>query len=136
MEKKLEMLRKKFLAGWATTAVPNTKNSWIENKIPDVTGLVKKIDYDAKISEIEKKYFSTDDYNSFTSGILDAKIKQKELVIKSDTSNLVNNTNLNTKLTTLATKAELKAEQDKVVKLQTHDLSFLFGKNFFGNDGF
>ena len=89
-----------------------------------------------KYQKSRKKYFSTDDYNSFTSGILDAKIKQKELVIKSDTSNLVNNANLNTKLTTLATKAELKAEQDKVVKLQTHDLSFLFGKNFFGNDGF
>ena len=29
----------------------------------------------------------------------------------------------------LATKTELKLEQDKIVKL--HDLSFLFGKNLF-----
>ena len=28
---------------------------------------------------------------------------------------------------TLATKAELKAEQDKIVKLETHDLSYFLG---------
>ena len=32
-------------------------------------------------------------------------------------------------------KAELIAEQDKIVKLRTHDLSFL-GKSFLGDDGF
>ena len=31
----------------------------------------------------------------------------------------------------LATKTELKLERDKTVKLQFHDLSFLFGKNLF-----
>ena len=31
---------------------------------------------------------------------------------------------------TLATKVELKAEQDKIVKLETHDLSYLLGKIF------
>ena len=38
----------------------------------------------------------------------------------------------------LATKAELKAEQDKIVKLETHDLSYFLGKIFlfFGYDGF
>ena len=36
---------------------------------------------------------------------------------------------------TLATKVELKAEQDEIVKLETHDLSYLLGKNFFGDDG-
>ena len=36
---------------------------------------------------------------------------------------------------TLATKAELKAEQDKIVKLKTHDLSYILGKNFLGDDG-
>ena len=38
---------------------------------------------------------------------LDAKMKQKQMVDKSDISDLVNNTDLNTKLSTLATKAEL-----------------------------
>ena len=31
---------------------------------------------------------------------------------------------------TLATKAELKTEQDKIVKLQTHDLSLFQSKLF------
>ena len=33
------------------------------------------------------------------------------------------------------TKAELKTEQDKIVKLQTYDLSFFIGQSYFFNDG-
>ena len=33
-----------------------------------------------------------------------------------------------------ATKAELKAEQDKIEKLLMHDLSYFLGKNFLGGD--
>ena len=66
---------------------------------------------DAKISKFEGKYFTSSDYNKFASDILDAKIKQKELANNSDISNLVKNSDL------LATKAELKAKQDKIVKL-------------------
>ena len=80
------------------------KNVWLN-------GLVKKTDYDARISKFEGKYFTSSDYNKFASDILDAKIKQKELANKSDISNLVKNSDL------LATKAELKAKQDKIVKL-------------------
>ena len=48
----------------------------IENKIPDVSNLVKKkTDYDAKILDTESKYFTTADYNKFTSQTLDANIK-------------------------------------------------------------
>ena len=50
----------------------------VENKIPNVCDLVKKADYDAKISEMENKYFTTYDYNKFTNNILfDTKITQK-----------------------------------------------------------
>ena len=49
------------------------------NKIPDVC---KKTDYGAKISDTEGKYFTTSNYNKFTSNILDAKIKEKGLVGK------------------------------------------------------
>ena len=38
------------------TAILNTKIGEIENKIPDITDLVKKTDYDAKISKAEGKY--------------------------------------------------------------------------------
>ena len=55
------------------------------------------------------------DYNKFTSETLDAKIKK--VVGEFDISGLVNNTDLNTTLSTLTTKAELKAEQDQIVKL-------------------
>ena len=46
-------------------------------KIPDVTGVVKKTEYNTKISHIEKKYFITSDYNKLTKEILDAKIKKR-----------------------------------------------------------
>ena len=38
-----------------------------ENKIPKFSYLVKKAYYDAKTSEIKIKYFTTSDYNNFTS---------------------------------------------------------------------
>ena len=52
------------------------------------------------------------------------------MVDKSDISNLVNNSDLNTKLATSATKAELEGEQDTIVKLQTHNLSDVLRKIF------
>ena len=88
------------------------------------TNLVKKTNYGTKISGIEGKHFSTSDYNKFTGDILDAKIKQKELVNKSDISNLTKHFDFNTKLATLATTAELKIKQDKIVILKTFDLSW------------
>ena len=48
------------VSGLLTTTVLNTKIIEVENKIHDVTGLVKKkTDYDAKISDIEGKYLTT-----------------------------------------------------------------------------
>ena len=60
---------------------------------------------------------TTADYNKFTSDALDVKIKQKELVSNYDISNLLKNSNLDQKIEMLATKAELKAVQNKIVKL-------------------
>ena len=62
--------------------------------------------------------------------MIEAQIKQKELVNKSNISHL-----LNTKLAK-ATKVELKAEQDKLVKLQTFDLSYFLGIILFGDHSF
>ena len=39
------------------------------------------------------------------------------------------------KIKTLATKAELKAEQDKIATLQMHDLSYFIGNNL-GRGGY
>ena len=60
------------------------------------------------------KYFTTSDYNKLASNTLCAKITQK---------NLVNEYELNAKIKSLSTKAELKAEQYKIIELQTYDLS-------------
>ena len=72
------------------------------------------------------------------SDILDAKITRKELLNKSDISNLIKNSDLNTKLKTLTAKADLKAEQDEIKELQVFDSSYFHGKTFFffGDDGF
>ena len=50
------------------------------------------------INNIEGKYFDTADYNKFTSDILDAKIKQKELVNKSDIADFVKKKDFDRKL--------------------------------------
>ena len=43
-------------------------------------------------------------------------MQEKELVTKSDISGFIDNPDLDKKIGTLATKAELKAEQDKILK--------------------
>ena len=94
---------KKKIPSITNLATATTALTTVENKIPNVLvkkadGLVKKADYDAKISEMENKYFTTPDYNKFTSNTLDAKITQKKLVNEYD---------LNKKTKTLATKEDL-----------------------------
>ena len=66
------------------------------------------------------------DYNSITS---------KSLVDKSAISEFINNSDLDRKLATLATKAELKDEQDKIIKFQAFDSSYFRGKSHFEEDG-
>ena len=69
-----------------TTNVLNTKT---ENKIPDFSGLVKMADYIAKISDIDKKYFTTSDYNKFTSKVVDEKVRQANLATNIDFSTVL-----------------------------------------------
>ena len=83
--------------------------------------LVKKTDYDAKISDIESEYISTADYNKFTKRTVANSIKSKNLFDKSAISGFINNTDLDKNVATLARKSELKAEQDKIIKLQAFD---------------
>ena len=45
------------------------------------SNLVNKTDYGAKISETEGEYFTASHYNKFTSDVLEAKIKQIDLLI-------------------------------------------------------
>ena len=61
-------------------------------------------------------------------------MKEKGLVDKSDISGFIDSSGLDKKLATLATKADLKAEQDKIVKLQVFDSSYFRGKKYFEDD--
>ena len=49
------------ISGLATNAALTT----VENKIPDVSNLVKKTDSDAEVLDIKSKYFITVDNNKF-----------------------------------------------------------------------
>ena len=68
------------------------------------------------------KYFFTSDFNKFTNNTLHAKIKERANI--SDIYRFINNSDLEEK-TKIAAKVELKAEKIKIVKLQTHDLSYI-----------
>ena len=57
------------------------------------------------------------------------------MVDKSDIARFVYNSDLNKKLATLATKTELKAGQDKIIKSQAFDSSYFRGKSQFEDDG-
>ena len=100
------MKLKYSVTDFATTVALNA----VENKIPNIGNLVKKKHYDAKISDIESRCLTPSDYNKFTNEITNNKIKEKQLIKKSDISGFTdNNTNLDKKIATLATKAELKS---------------------------
>ena len=104
-------------SGLVTNAILDTKLGKVEDKIPNFSSLLKKTFYNAKISDNEKKQFITSNYNKFTGGKPDTKIKEKRLVDNSSVSDLIKNSDVNTKLATLATKVELKAQHDQIVKL-------------------
>ena len=80
----------------------NKKISEVENKISSVSSLVKKTNYDVKIKSIEGKYLTTVDFIKFTSDIFGVKIKQKELINKSDIDRKL--ININKKITSSKTK--------------------------------
>ena len=61
---------------------------------------------------------------------------KKKIVDQSDIFFFVTNSDFNRKLATLATKAEFKAKQTKIVQLQAFDSGYFYGKIFFGDDGF
>ena len=60
-----------------------------------------------------KKTFTSFDYNNFPNNILNAKIKEKKLVNKSDILGFISNSNLDNKIKILAKKAELKQSMIK-----------------------
>ena len=72
-----------------------------ENKIPDVSILVKKTDYNTKISEVENKltdhnhnnYITASEFNKLTAENFAAKLKLANLVRKTDFDDKLKNLN-------------------------------------------
>ena len=81
------------ISGLAT----NSALTAVENKIPNVSSLVKKTDYNAKISEMEKKitdhnhdkYITTPEFNNLAAGVFSARLAR---------ANLITNTNFDAEL--------------------------------------
>ena len=63
------------------------------------------------------------------------KQRLKKSFIESDISVFINKSDLNKKIKTLATKAEFKTEQGKMVKLQAFNSSYFRGKGHFEDGG-
>ena len=107
----------------------------VENKISNVSSLVKKTDYNTKISEIEKKitdhnhdkYITTPEFNNLATGVFDARLARANLVTKIDFDfKLKKNSDRVTfnKTKHLLVETELK-------KLNTFDAVYYRGKNYF-----
>ena len=86
--------------------------------MPDISGLINKTDHDnkTKLREIFHCCWNK------------TKIKQKNLINESNISDIIKSFDLNIKIESLATKAQLKAVQGKIVTLQTRDLHDFLGK--------
>ena len=62
----------------------------VENKMPDVSNLVKKTDYNSEVTEIENKlnnrdhdkYIDTSEFNKLAGDVFNAKLAKANLVAK------------------------------------------------------
>ena len=91
-----------------TTIVLNTKISKVENKIPNVSGLVTTTVWNTKVSEVENKthnhdkYITTSEINKLTAEHFTARLKQANLVTKTVFDKKL--TNFNKKIASNKTK--------------------------------
>ena len=82
----------------------------VENKIPSITSLVKKADYNTKIIDIENKlnnhihdkYVPTSEFNTSAANVFNARLAQANLITKTDFD--VKLSSLNKKITANKTK--------------------------------
>ena len=89
-----------------TGLATNSELTTIENKIPDVSTLVKKANYNTKISEIENKvnihnhdkYITTPEFNAMVATVFNARLAQANVVTKTDFD--ANLSSINRKITT------------------------------------
>ena len=111
----------------------------VENKIPNVSGLVKKTDYNTNIRETENKfsdhnhgkYITTPEFNKPATENFKARLAQADLVSKTDFD--IKLQHIRIRITLNKTKHLLV--ENELKKLKTFGLSYIRGKNHFEEDG-
>ena len=114
----------------------------MENKIPNVSGLVNKTNYKTKISELEKnitdhdqdKYITTSGVNTIATNVVNTKITQANLITKTDFDIKV--LSIDSKVTGNKWKHEsIENELQKLKKLSENSfLSIFFTINRFDSE--
>ena len=103
--------------------------------IPNISCLVKKTDYNTKITQIEKKliehnhdkYITTPEVNTLAASVFNARLAQVNLITKTDFDAKLSS--LNRKTTSNKSKYLLVENQFK--KLKTFDSGYFRGKRHF-----
>ena len=105
----------------------------VENKIPDASSLVKKTDYDSKVTEIEHKlnnhshdkYITTPEFNTLAKDVFNARLAQTNLVAET----IFENTVLSRDSKIEATRTVNTSLENLFKKLRKLDLSYFIGKS-------
>ena len=111
----------------------------VENKIPDVSNLVTKTDYDTKVTEIENKltndnhdkYIGTSEFNKIAADVFNVRLAQANLIAKTDFDAKLSNLNRKT----ANNKSKHLLVENKLKKLKTLDSSYFIGKSHFDEEG-
>ena len=101
--------------------------------------MVKNIDYDTKLSEIENKlnnhnhdkYITTPEFNNLAVGVFNARLAEANLITKTDFDAKLSSRNR--KITENKTKHLLI--ENELNKLKTFGSSYFIGKSYFEEDG-
>ena len=101
--------------------------------------LVRKTDYDTKITDIENKltnhnhdeYIDTSEFNTLATNIFNTRLAQANLITKTDFGAKLSS--LNRKIT--KNKSKYLLVENELNELKTFDSSYFIGKSHFGEDG-
>ena len=110
----------------------------VENKIPNVSNLVKKTDYNTKFNKIEKKitdhdhhkYITTQELNKLTSENISARLAQANLARKNDIAVLVKKTDFDEKLKNLNKNVTSNKTKHMLVENEINKLYTVYGIGF------
>ena len=111
----------------------------VENKIPSISNLVNKTDYNTKVTKIENKlnnhnhdeYIHTSEFNKLAADIFNVRLAQANLIRKMDFHAQLSK--INREIT--KNKTEHLLVKNKLNKLKTFDSSYFIAKSHFEEDG-